>query len=313
MSAAGRASREAIEWLIRLRHGSAQDWEAFTLWLEADPANAAAYDEATLADEMVQILPVRERISPDHMRPAATPRFARRAVIGFAAAAALAASVGLVWISKEPTAYTVATVDGERRSVTLPDGSRVDLNGGTAIELDHGNSRFARLLRGEALFTVAHDPKSPFRVAAGDTLVQDMGTVFNVAHSDDEVSVAVAEGAVQVRHGGRRIDLAPGMSMTKSAERIVVSRQNQATIGGWRQGRLIYSAAPLSRIALDLTRSTGIAFRAGPGAAERRFTGIIVIDGDREQLLRRLSALLGVRVVRSGEQMIFIAGKGDPT
>jgi transmembrane sensor len=42
---------EAIEWHVRLRDGSAAaDWEAFILWLEADPARSAAYDDVVRAD-----------------------------------------------------------------------------------------------------------------------------------------------------------------------------------------------------------------------------------------------------------------------
>lgn len=314
MSVPNKASREAIDWVIRLRHGTVEDWEAFTSWLERDPAHAPAYQAAAIADEMVEMLPDRgpatvAQEEVESRRPATG--FVRRAVIGWAAAAAVAAGVGLTWMSREPTSYTIATRDGERRSLTLPDGSKVDLNGGSALELDHANGRFARLLHGEALFTVTHDADAPFRVAAGDALIVDLGTVFNVTHAGQEVSVAVAQGAVRFHHGSRRIELAEGMSLDKGAERIVTSRQSPATIGAWRQGRLIYSSAPLSRIALDLTRSTGMPFRADSGVSDRRFTGIIVIDGDREQLLRRVSALLGVGIGRSGGQLIFIAGEGE--
>ena len=45
-----RIEEEAIAWVLRLREAGADDWEAFTLWLEADPAHQAAYDEAALAD-----------------------------------------------------------------------------------------------------------------------------------------------------------------------------------------------------------------------------------------------------------------------
>ncbi|QHL90470.1 hypothetical protein GVO57_06010 [Sphingomonas changnyeongensis] len=78
--------------------------------------------------------------------------------------------------------------------MTLADGSRVDLNGGTRIALDRGNPRFARLERGEALFTIVHDEARPFEVHAGDAVLRDLGTVFDVVREPDRLRVAVAEG-----------------------------------------------------------------------------------------------------------------------
>ena len=42
---------EAVGWVIRLREAGEADWDAFTLWLEADPEHLAAYEEAALADD----------------------------------------------------------------------------------------------------------------------------------------------------------------------------------------------------------------------------------------------------------------------
>src|SRR5690349_12950149 len=65
---------QAIAWVIRLRSADAEDWEAFTLWLEADPARAAAYEEAALADAEIEALPTAR---PRPILPAA-PAVERR-------------------------------------------------------------------------------------------------------------------------------------------------------------------------------------------------------------------------------------------
>ena len=51
----------AIDWTIRLKEGSAEDWRAFTAWLEADPAHAAVYDEVSRADATLGQLSPRPR------------------------------------------------------------------------------------------------------------------------------------------------------------------------------------------------------------------------------------------------------------
>ena len=49
--------QEAIDWTIRLREASPEEWRAFTAWLEADPAHLAAYDEVSQADATLGQLP----------------------------------------------------------------------------------------------------------------------------------------------------------------------------------------------------------------------------------------------------------------
>ena len=41
---------EAICWHVRIADGSADDWEAFVVWLGADPAHAEAYDAIEAVD-----------------------------------------------------------------------------------------------------------------------------------------------------------------------------------------------------------------------------------------------------------------------
>ena len=51
---------------------------------------------------------------------------------------------------------------------TLPDGSVIELNAGAEIAVNFTPAqRGVRLLRGEALFAVAHNPGSPFRHHGG--------------------------------------------------------------------------------------------------------------------------------------------------
>lgn len=296
-----RIDEEAAAWVVRLRDASNADWEAFTAWLEADPAHGAAYDLVALADLELDDLP---RAKPAPLLAPAPHRIGRRAFFGWGGAAVAAALVGVVTLGPGGTGdtYAVATGVGEHRAIALADGSRIELNGSTRLTLDRDNPRFARVEQGEALFTVVHDEARPFQVEAGDARLHDLGTVFNVVHDGARIDVAVAEGAVRWRRGGEQVDLNPGMALSqREGEAALVTRGAAADVGGWRQGRLSYSGARYDAVAADLSRNLGTPVAIAPAAAPRRFSGTIVIDRDDAATMERVGALLDVNARRSGD------------
>lgn len=299
----------AIAWTIRLQGGSAEDWQAFTAWLEADSAHLAAYDAVALADSTLGELPPRPRPVIVDQPPVQAPvRNRRRWLVGGGLAATVAAGVLTTTLIQAPAAYALETRAGERRTVALADGSRIDLNGGSRIVLDRKNARIASLERGEALFTVRHDEARPFEVRVGDDVLQDLGTVFAVVHEGEATEVAVSEGAVLYNPGREAVRIDPGRKLSDEGDRVLLAQVDVATVGSWRDKRLSYSSAPLSRVAADLRRNLGVPVRVDPAIADRRFTGLVQLDGGQEVLFGRLSALLGVRAVRRGEGWTLTSG-----
>ena len=303
-----QVEEEAIGWVIRLRDAGPEAWEAFTLWLEASPGHAAAYEEAALADaEAGEIEPLPAPIAapapagdplPATVHVLAERRASRRAFLGWGIAASLVAAIGLGTFANQGSAYVVETGPGERRTVPLADGSRIEMNGSTRLALDADRPRFARLEEGEALFRVVHDAARPFEVEAGDDRLRDMGTVFNVVRGrDGSLEVGVAEGAVLYNPGREAAHLEPGMGLRKGPrERVWIGRFDREAIGGWQEGRLVYVAARVSRIAADLSRNLGVQVAVTPEVADRAFSGVIMLEGEPSEVLHRASALLGVEL-----------------
>lgn len=92
-----------------------------------------------------------------------------------------------------------ASKPGQQRMLALEDGSMVSLSRDTQVRVGYGeDARIIFLDRGEAVFNVAHDPDRPFRVFAGDTLAEALGTTFTVQLEGDNASVSVLEGKVGV-------------------------------------------------------------------------------------------------------------------
>ena len=95
---------------------------------------------------------------------------------------------------------TVGTGIGEHQTVSLSDGSIVDLNTDTILRVSlDSDARQVDLDRGEALFNVVHNPTRPFSVGAGRSRVEAVGTKFSVLdRSDGGMTTTVTEGDVRV-------------------------------------------------------------------------------------------------------------------
>jgi transmembrane sensor len=103
----------------------------------------------------------------------------------------------------QPTMMTYTTGNGERATVTLPDGSIVRLNVASQLLVpsDYEAGNRSLRLNGEAMFTVAHRSKTPFTVSAGSSTTRVLGTTFVVRYyenTDTVATVAVRDGKVAV-------------------------------------------------------------------------------------------------------------------
>jgi transmembrane sensor len=119
---------------------------------------------------------------------------------------ALAASIAIACVTASLLAWlavqwhsTYATDIGERRSITLEDGSTIDLNARSKVRVRFSNGeRDVELLEGQALFGVAKDKARPFIVRSGIAVVRAVGTQFDVYRKRSGTTVTVVEGRVAV-------------------------------------------------------------------------------------------------------------------
>ncbi|GGE14104.1 sensor [Polymorphobacter glacialis] len=304
----------ALNWVIRMQDPSFDGWEAFELWLEANPAHADSYQAMAIADQDIAVIaaavpqPRPALVLQPVLQPAPRRRVPR-AWFGGAIAASLAVVAGYAVLETRPAPYFVETPAGVARSLVLADGTKLDLNGGTRLRLDRRAPREAVLERGEVVFTVVHDDRRPFRVGVGSASLVDVGTIFNVSRSGSLTTVAVSEGAVVFNPDREAVHLPAGRSLraVDGLGTIVLARTSTAAVGGWRSGRLVYDGAPLDDVAADLARNTGLAIVADPAVAGRPFRGVISLNNNHTALPAGLGLLLGVKVVRQGDGWRFAA------
>ncbi|MEJ7925300.1 FecR domain-containing protein [Sphingobium sp. AN641] len=284
---------EALDWTIRTRDPDFRDWDAFTRWLEAAPGHAAAYDALMLADADLPALVPAEPLfagTPANDRGAPASRWRWRWIGGGAIAAALVAALS-IGMTNRADIYTVDTRPGEVRVIALDDGTRIEINGGSRLRLDHNDPRFAALDSGEASFTVTHDASDPFRVTVGDTVFEDAGTIFNIVRAGDATRIGVAEGEVIYNPDSDAISLPAGRALREDGRGLTIVSVAPESVASWRQGRLAYDNAPLADVTGDIARSLGIRI---VGAPPLRFTGTILLDRDPQRFFARAAPLLGV-------------------
>ena len=303
MSETDDKREEAVAWYLRLRDPANADWDGFLAWLEADEAHNDLYEAVALADRDYGALVQDAALpQPSNDNPAIQPRRLGR-VAGWAAAAfATAAAIGYPLLTAAPASYAIETASGQRETLRLDDGTRIDLNGGTRVTLRKGDSRYASLDRGEAAFSVVHDAKNPFTVHVGDDQLQDIGTVFNVVRDGASVETSVASGAVLYNPDREavRVDAGRVLRVAGNDGSVTLGQIAPIQVASWRENKLIYKNATLDRVATDLSRNLGTRVRISPDIAARPFSGVIILSGDQATLFPRIAAMLDVTIAHDG-------------
>lgn len=278
---------EAIVWHLRRDEMNEADWHAFIIWLEASPLHASAYDRIALQDRLPVQVEALVAVNDNSRKRGWWG-------IGIGAATAAAAALGFVLLPLSDP-YSVVTQAGERRVVALADGTRIELNGATRLNLDHHDLRIATLDHGEAMFSVRHDPGKPFVLQAGARKIEDLGTVFNVSKAGHHINVQVAEGAVMFQPGKEAIMLRPGtaLSVDEKEQSVTVSQVPVEGIGGWRRGILSYANVPLSVVRDAVERRYRVDLTLAGGLSERPFTGMVRLTGEAKRDVPHLAALIG--------------------
>lgn len=288
--------REASEWLARLNADdvTSEDRARFEAWRSVHPLHARAYDDLTTSwARFTAAAPFVRAVSfAQSMNETASlvgeargeadgvRRSRQRGVVWAAAATLLATAVGLCWlyVGRGLPADTFVTAIGEHSTLSLPDGSTLELNSDSRARIEYSQSRrVIHLDRGEAYFKVAHDAQRPFWVVGGRSWVRAVGTAFNVDVRSSGVRVTVSEGIVKVGTVDPLLEhislddsvlAAPNVSVVTAGQEADVhgtatqtrelSAVQLARSVGWRGGVLYFENQPLSDVIEELKRYTSL-------------------------------------------------------
>lgn len=228
---------------------------------------------------------------------------------------ALRTNPALAPSSQTAPVATYQTPYGERRSVTLPDGSVVTLNAhSTLTTIAWTENRREVRLEGEAFFRVSKKTQAgrpvKFVVRAGLVAVEVLGTRFNVSTRHQRVTVALEEGDIRLKvldpqrpdtDGVRMLDMVPGDRVELTNQQLItLSRSAKPDdYAAWTEGELVFDDTPLSEVAALIHDNYGyeVVFDT-PELADRRLTARLP-DPSLDMLLKALSKAFSLSVTRS--------------
>jgi transmembrane sensor len=228
------------------------------------------------------------------------------------AAAALIAAAGY-FASGYFTAQnaTYSTGLGERKTLTLADGSQIELNTNTVLRTaTSGKARKVWLDKGEAYFSVKHDATHPFEVIAQGRRITDLGTRFNVRADEGQLKVAVLQGRVsfEAKNGGDHIELKPGDVIVAGAGKLSLTRMPTGDLTdrlSWRSGKLMFHHTPLSQVASEFNRYNSIkVVVTGESARDMTINGAFATN-DVQAFGRIAQTILGLRVDHQGSKIVI--------
>lgn len=292
---------EALDWLLKTRAAPTDEalQQALANWLGTSPEHARAYRKAErvwlLSGDLSFARPAPCPESPPIAPPRRINRWRRALVAG-----ALAASITLLALPTwQGMTSDEATAVGEHRSLVLEDGSRVELDSDSAIDVHFSNGgRQVTLRRGQAFFQVKPDSQRPFQVRAGEVEVTVTGTAFDVSLAPRQVAVAVDHGSVQVSNGAAGEPLA----RLTAGDRLrvpehgapLLDRVPRDQIAAWRNWRLLVNDRPLSEVVDELRRyQPGLILLQDNALAERRITAALDLRSPQAALQAALAPLGG--------------------
>jgi len=306
------AAEAAAAWRARLDNGDAgeADWLAYEQWLAASPEHRAATDAIDIGIVDAQLH--REAVAPTIVETRSNvvsfaPKWTSRPAVWASATAAIAACALLaVWAWPTPPRHFAYAASLTRdQQFQLPDGSTLHLNRGASVKVSYGRERRIELERGEAAFSVRHDPSHPFEVAIGQTQIRDIGTEFNVARNPASVVVTVRSGEIEVATPSRTPErLRAGLGARISATGIEVAPASVDAAFAWQSGQLVYQRSHLSAVVEDLNRYSATPIVLDPSvASDLHFDGTLTIDTP-EAMLARLQSFLPIRAKREGDRIV---------
>ncbi|WP_301600491.1 FecR family protein [Pseudomonas asplenii] len=296
-----QVAEQAVHWLMEVQSGplDPRRQQALQQWL-------AAHGEHQRAWEHIQRVNQRLRGLSSPLAHAAlnAPRSqGRRQALKLLLL--LGAGSALGWGLREHNPLTPLLADyrtpiGQRRKLQLADGSQLQLNTGTAVDVrfDAGQ-RLVRLLEGQILLNAVADSR-PLLLATAQGVVRTQQARIDVRQGRDHTQLAVLDGQVELRPtdwSGTSLLLPKNRQVRFSRQGWEIPQPLEAGGSAWTEGMLVAAHMRLADFLDELSRYRRGQLHCDPQVAHLLISGSYPLD-DSERILDLLEISLPVRVRR---------------
>lgn len=247
-------------------------------------------------------------------------RIFRRVTLALATVAILL--TGSIWYNrhanqKSDNSRIYAASYGERKSISLPDGSVVEINANSVLKLGkHWDNGIREVwLQGEAYFKIEKKPttNTKFTVHTEDIDIEVLGTHFNVNSRNEATRVFLEEGTVRLRmkensDSVQELLLVPGdlALVNKENHEIIRQKMVQAkSVTSWKEGYLVYDSSSLEEVIRDIQNTYGKKVHLyDQTLLAKRINGAIPTNNLGE-FIKVVELLFGVKVSFQDDAIIF--------
>ncbi|MBO0494999.1 FecR family protein [Pseudomonas sp. Marseille-Q1929] len=290
--------QQAANWLTRLHDEDVTeaDHQAFHTWCDADPRHAVAIERMRGLWGSLDTLPAKP--ARRALNRAFAPQRARGAQAVGVLGLVLCGWFGLqhlpLWMADQRTGV------GERRQIALEDGSQLQLNSNSAVDVKFdGHQRVIELLQGELWVEVAKDAQRPFVVRTDQGTATALGTRYLVKRAADGTTVVtVIESTVAVKGDSRdEVKVTAGQRAILDHGRAQPAQATgSADPDAWTRGLLKVNDQPLSDVLQALASYRHGMVRFDPQALRNlRVSGVFKLD-DTGAALAALADNLPIQV-----------------
>lgn len=289
----------AARWHVQLTEqaDNVAETQAWQTWLDADPAHRAAWARMQALAQRLGSVPQGLALPT-----LGTARAKRRRVLQLLTLLMSAGATGLAVHETQGLRTLVAdyrTRTGERRQLQLADGSTLDINTASAVDVEYSDKlRRLRLYEGEILVRTAADAqRRPFEVETQQGRIVALGTHFSVRSEGNQTQVAVLEHAVELHpHNAQSVQrLEAGEQSEFTLHEVGPVVPADAAQAAWSSGKLVAIDQPLAHFLAELSRHRSGVLLCDPAVAELRLSGAFRL-GDTDAILDNLTASLPVKV-----------------
>ncbi|KAB0496857.1 FecR domain-containing protein [Pseudomonas moorei] len=305
----------AIAWQLSLDSGTPVEREAFAKWHAAHEEHARAWRQLGMLDQRFSVAsgPARTALlqSRENIR-----RRVRKLGSGLASVVAV---IGLALFTADrylPIDYWLAdqrTATGEQRTLRLADGTLINLNTHSAIDVRFDEKQRRLILQeGEILVETAHGDARPFIVETREGSMRALGTRFLVKREAEGTRLSVLKSAVAAHP-----ESSPEEQILREGQQVLIRNNGMGPIGAlnlgadaWTRGMLVVDNARLEDLVRELGRYRPGHLGVTPAVANLRITGSFPLK-DTNLALNALLPTLPVQIDQHTPWWVTVAAKTE--
>lgn len=215
-----------------------------------------------------------------------------------------------IFLNTRSEIYT--TENGQVRTITLADGTKVTLNAGSrlAVASDFGGRSRKLFLQGEAFFDVAKDSLLPFIVQTDSSTTTVLGTQFNLsAYMDGATVLVLKEGKVAFSHEGCKVDsifnVLPNQMVLLKSGILQKEEVNTDIAKAWMDKKLVFQSQKFSTVIAEVERFYGVQINIKKDGLEKRIYRGNHNNPSLEELMESMAFVLKFKYKIQGKNILI--------